>query len=296
MHGFVVIGPFLAGIMSTKPSVADEVTANFVRASTSDFSRPHGLALGPDGRYLFVSDLGNDAIKLLDPDSLVLLGTIGGDDLSSPHDVTFDSHGHLLVADTGNDRIAIYEMTETDGRLVGELTAGLSSPEGVAVGPKGLIHVTNAGGHDLVVFEGGEAVGRAGWRGEAPGEYVRPHDIHVDGTGRVYVADPGINRLQILTPGLDPVTSLDKDRFRFHEPRYLDIDARDWLFVADEYNHAIKVLNPDRQLVATVGQGRSGKGVDLFNYPEGVQVLDDRMWVSDTRNHRIVLYRLTGIE
>ena len=33
----------------------------------------------------------------------------------------------------------------------------------------------------------------------------------------------------------------------------------------------------------------------MFNQPKGVEVLGERMWNSDTRNHRIVLHRLEGL-
>ncbi len=46
--------------------------------------------------------------------------------------------------------------------------------------------------------------------------------------------------------------------------------------------------------MARDGPGRRGKGADRLNKPEGVEAVDDRVWVSDTYNHRILLYRLKG--
>lgn len=102
-------------------------------ASDTSFSRLHDLVLSPEAAYLYVSDVGNDAVQVLDPMTLRTLGTIGPDELDSPHDVVFDARGRLLVADTGNDRVAVYEVAGTRGKLVAELTGGLRSPEGVTV-------------------------------------------------------------------------------------------------------------------------------------------------------------------
>jgi hypothetical protein len=65
--------------------------------------------------------------------------------------------------------------------------------------------------------------------------------------------------------------------------------------VADEYDHQIKVLDDKRCLVLTFGAGRTGKGPALFNYPEGAEVRGEDPWISDTRNGRIVRYRIAGL-
>ncbi len=56
------------------------------------------------------------------------------------------------------------------------------------------------------------------------------------------------------------------------------------MFVADEYNNRILFLDSD---LRPAGEIKSG-----LNQPEGVEVLDDRLWVSDTYNDRILLYKL----
>ena len=80
---------------------------------------------------------------MLDPRRLTVLSEIGKGELSAPHDVAFDDQGRLWVADTGNDRIAVYafEGVNADGtamaRLIDSLDQDMGSPEGVAAGPRG---------------------------------------------------------------------------------------------------------------------------------------------------------------
>ncbi len=290
----LVLGPLL---VAGSPAVAQQVSAVFERASDDSFSRPHDLVLSPDRRLLYVADLGNDAVKVLDPASLETLGAFGSKELDSPHDVAFDARGRLLVADTGNDRIAVYEVEGTKGRLVESWSEGMSSPEGVVADAGGLVFVTNASGHDVLALAEGKIVARAGRRGSGPNGYLRPHDIDLGADGLVYVSDPGNNRLQVLDKKLGFVAELGGPAYGFHEPKYFAFapGRPGWLFVADEYNHQVKILDPGRRLVLTIGQGRPGKGPDLFNYPEGAAVWQDHLWVSDTRNGRILRYRLSGV-
>jgi DNA-binding beta-propeller fold protein YncE len=284
---------FSAVVLTAGGAGGQSLSAAFEAASEASFSRPHDLVLAPDGRLLYLADVGNHVVKVLDPETLATVGRIGAGELSSPHDVAFDGDGRLLVADTGNDRIARYLLEGTGGRLVDELVGGLSSPEGVAVGPDGRVYVTNAAGSDVVVFAGGRVAARAGRPGAGPNEYVRPHDIHVDAAGKVYVSDPGNNRIQVLDGELGFLAAIGPPAHGFHEPKYFDLDPRGWLYVADEYNHQVKVLDSKHKLVLVIGTGQAGEGPDRFHNPEGLEISGRRLWVSDTLNHRIVRYRLS---
>jgi DNA-binding beta-propeller fold protein YncE len=276
------------------PASAQAVSGVYVTASEQTFARPHDLVLSADGQRLYVSDVGNHAIKVLDPATLAPLAVIGEGELRSPHDVTFDGLGRLLVADTGNDRIVAYAVDGSSARLVMEWREGLASPEGVAVGPDGRIYVANAGGHTLVVFDGADTVARMGSRGDGARQFVRPHDVHVDAAGRVFVADPGNHRIHILSPALKTRSMLVGPPYDFNEPKYLTVDRLGWLYVADEYNNQVKILDRDYTVLAVIGDGEPGIGPGRFYRPEGVEVSGRHLWISDTYNNRIVRYRLEG--
>jgi DNA-binding beta-propeller fold protein YncE len=263
------------------------------RASAESFARPHDLVLSPNGRFLYVADLGNHLVKVLDPMTLEVLGAFGQGELSSPHDVAFDNQGRLLVADTGNDRIAAYEVEGAEGRLVESWSEGLHAPEGVAPAPDGLVYVANAAGHNVVALAAGKVVHEAGTRGQGAAQFVRPHDIDLDRQGRIYVGDPGNDRIQILDRKLRYLGTLGGPAYDFNEPKYFDLDAGNRLIVADEYNHQIKILGQDRRLVAVIGSGERGKGPNRFNQPEGVESSGESLWVSDTRNNRILRFRVS---
>jgi YVTN family beta-propeller protein len=273
---------------ATATTLAANETPALVAITETSFSRPHDVTLDARGRYLYVADLGNDVVKVLDAKSLRTVGEIGGGDLSSPHDVAFDSAGRLLVADSGNDRIAIYRVDGSKGSYIGELRGGLNSPEGVAPNGADKVYVTNAGGNNIVVFVGGKVHSSSGSSGRDAGQFIRPHDIEIGPDQIIYVADPGNNRIQFFDADLRSVGVLQQD---FREPKYFGFDEKGWLYVADQMNHQVKIFDRERRQVARIGSGKAGRGQDQFNGLEGVVVRDGHIWIADTYNNRIVLYR-----
>ncbi|MDX1512577.1 MAG: NHL repeat-containing protein [Gammaproteobacteria bacterium] len=265
-----------------------------VAASEAVLSRPHDLVLAPDGRFLYVADLGHHVVHVLDPDSLKVIGAIGASELSAPHDVAFDPQGRLYVADTGNDRVAIYEVDGAAGRLVSQLDENIERTEGVAPVAGGRIYVTSVARNEVSYFESGRKVKAVGGSGRGPNQYSRPHDIDVLPDGRVVVADPGNNRLQILSAELEYLTSVGGPApHDFNEPKYFGIDEKGRIYVGDQFNHRVLVFDLDWKLLGRMGTGESGDRLDQFNGLEGVVVRGRDVWISDTYNHRVVRYRRT---
>lgn len=258
--------------------------ATFIAASDVDLGNPHDIKLSPDGRHLFVSDVDNDRVVVLDADTLALVDAFGADHQNGTHDVDFDAQGRLYVADTHNHRVGIYRLDGTRGALVGELKGKLSKPEGVLVHPNGRVYVTGAGSGNIVAFAGDKAVAQAGG-------LSAPHDIELAPNGDLWIADAGNDRLVRMTPELEVVALLDDRGYAFAGPRYLDVLADGTLIVADKYAHSVKVIAPDGRLVATLGDGRAGRGPAKFRTPEGVEVRGDTLWIADSGNDRIVKYR-----
>lgn len=272
------------------------VAAEPTRIAVSDesFRRPHDVVLSPDGRFLYVADLGNDAVKVLDPMTLTTLGAIGEGELDSPHDVAFDEAGRLLVADSGNDLVAVYQVNGVKGERLATWKGEMFSPEGVAPAGNGRVFVTDTGGGGVLRFENGRAALRKENGGSGDSDYNRPHDVLVDRQGRVLVVDSGNDRVQVLDQDLTLLRSLSGAPYDFNEPKYLAVDEQDNLYVADEYNNQVKILDPDDRIIAVIGTGERGRGPGQLNKPEGVETRDGLIWISDTYNDRILLYRRDG--
>ena len=255
----------------------------------SGLMQPHDAAFSPDGKLIYLTDMANSRIVVLDAMTLRLAGSFGKGELSYPHDAEFDRAGRLLVADTGNDRIAIYDVRGAQARLAGELT-GLSGPEGVGVAPDGRVFVTNTRAATLSVFRDGKLEQTLGRYGSGEGEFANPHDVDVAADGSVYVVDSGNNRVQVFDAALKPRPGFGP-AYKLSQPKYLAMDGeRIWL--ADEFNHRILLLDRSHKLLGVLGTGQRGRSANAFHKPEAVMVRGQDVWVIDTYNDRIVLLRV----
>ncbi len=281
---FLGLGAALTFLTTVDQAQAFELS--FEAHSPSVFAQPHDITLSPDQRYLYVADNNNDRIAVLEPISLAVVGSFANGEVSEPHDVVFQADGKLLVADTGNSRIAIYDVTGAKGRLVGEIKGEFTRPEGVGIHPNGRIYVTGAGSGNIVSLANGKTVSKVGGLSS-------PHDVAIAADGSVWIADAGNDRLVQMNEALKTLTIIEGAPYRFDGPRYLDFDSQGRLFVADKYAHKIKVLAPDNTLMYTLGQDRAGLGPGMFDRPEGVVIYKQHVWFSDTYNNRIVRYRIT---
>jgi DNA-binding beta-propeller fold protein YncE len=193
------------------------------------------------------------------------------------------------VADTGNDRIAIYEVKGAQAKLIGELK-GLAGPEGVAVARDGRVVVTNTRGATLSVFRDGRLERTVGGRGSRDGEFANPHDVEVAADGSFYVVDSGNDRVQVFDAELRHRATFGA-ALKLNGPKYLAFDG-DRIWLADEDNHRILLLDRAHQPLGVLGTGRRGRGAGEFHKPEAVLARAPHVWVIDTYNDRIVLLRV----
>ncbi len=273
-------------VLSWPPDIgAADIRLTFVGASTVDLENPHDLKLTPDGRYLFVADVGNNRVAILDPDSLALVGAFGADHQAGTHDIDFDATGRVYVADTHNNRVTIYTLDGLDARRVGELSERIRGPEGVLAHPNGRIYVAGAWSGNVVAYADGKIV--AELRGLSS-----PHDVELAADGNIWLADAGNDRLLLLSPELEIRRELGRRDYAFKGVRYLDLTADGTIVAADKNNHQIKFIDSAYRLVKVLGDGKPGRGPGRFTTPEGVEIRGSTLWLSDSGNDRVVRYRI----
>ena len=274
----------LALTLATAGQAAD-LRLTFIGASTAPLGNPHDLKLSPDGKYLFVSDVDNDRVAILDPETLEWVAEFGADHQSGTHDVDFDRDGRVYVADTHNNRVTIYEVNGTDARLVGEVGERIRGPEGVLLHPNGRLYVAGAWSGNVVAYLDGEVVAELGGLSS-------PHDLELAQGGDIWLADAGNSRLLLLSPDLEIKKELGRSQYDFNGVRYLDLTDDGMIIAADKNNHQVKFIAADGSLVHVMGDGKAGMGVNRFRTPEGVELRGSELWLSDSGNDRVVKYRL----
>jgi sugar lactone lactonase YvrE len=172
---------------------------------------PLGIAVAPDGT-LYVADVrekGGQQIVALDGDGNVsrtlAITAKDADPLNYPNAMAVDDKGNLVVADSNNGRILLFD---TDGKPSvvagpGVAEGDVGMPRGVVFDESGQLLVVDTVNHVVDIYrpadEGGKAefVGKFGVEGVADGQFEYPNGITKDTRAKVYVADRVNNRVQV---------------------------------------------------------------------------------------------------
>jgi len=85
------------------------------------FYQPSGLAI-VENRQLAVVDRGSNVVKLISLETMEQTGQVGWKELKEPNDIAIDAEGHMLIMDTGHERIAVFKR---DGNFCASVMPGL---------------------------------------------------------------------------------------------------------------------------------------------------------------------------
>jgi len=245
------------------------------------FNQPQGMSLG--GRYLYVADTGNHLIRRCDLEARTV-ETIAGT-------------GQQARGGSGSG-----------GR---PRQTPLNSPwDLVAIADK--IYIAMAGSHQIWVMDLKNGYVRpyagSGREGRTDGALMesalaQPSGITTDGT-RLFIADSEVSSIRSveLNENGKVETIVGLDLFEFGDVDGKGREARlqhplgvlfhkGKLYVADTYNHKIKMIDPQIRTSETyLGSGRMGDTDGTsprFYEPSGLAISGNMLYVADTNNHAI---------
>ncbi len=248
------------------------------------FDEPQGMAIR--GSVLYVCDRENHAIRAVD----------------------LASRRVSTVAGTGKQS---YERAAGPARQT-----GINSPWDLALDGDRLF-IAMAGAHQIWVMDlARNTVGPFSGTGretltDGPHDkanFSQPSGLSI-GKGKLYVADSEVSGVRELD--LDPKgkarTIVGTGLFDFGDKdgtgdavRLQHVLAVLWhegkLYVADAYNHKIKVCDPaTREVKSFLGDGKRGRedgATPRFHEPSGLAAWGDRLFVADTNNHAVRVVNL----
>ncbi|KRY37168.1 E3 ubiquitin-protein ligase TRIM71 [Trichinella spiralis] len=185
------------------------------------FDRPAGVAV-TSSNDIVVVDKDNHRVQVFTSNGLFKLkfGEKGRDvgQFNYPWGVAVSPDDIIAVSDTRNHRVQLFTANGLFWRKFGYEQAlyykQFDSPRGVAFGPDGRrLFCTDFNNHRLVVYD--LAAGRVtmhGVEGDAEAHFRRPQGIDVDTQGNLFVADSRNNRIQIFSPQMNFIASIDCGR------------------------------------------------------------------------------------
>jgi DNA-binding beta-propeller fold protein YncE len=141
------------------------------------------------------------------------------------------------------------------GRWLGTI-GGLAQPSAVAVDDEGRVWIAEAFSDRVRAFDrDGQEVASIGRTGSGPGELLSPGGLAIAPDGTLYVADSGNHRIQRFSPEGEPLGTLG------------------------EWGPFLQELPPESE---------------RLNEPLGLAIAGERLYVADSRHHRIAVFTLDG--
>lgn len=196
-----------------------------------------------------------------------------------------EEEGRVFVSDWGNGRVLVLDRA---GQFLQELR-GLKRPAGIAVDPKrGKLFVAEQKANQVVVFDLKtlKPLGNLKVKGKP---LLEPRGVWVSENGTVYVADTGQSRIVAFGENGEELFSFGREGMgdsEFYQPRGVALDPSGNLWVVDTLHHCVKVFDTGRKYLFRFGEG--------LNQPRYVTFFENLAFLSDYRNHRILVYDLSG--
>lgn len=204
-------------------------------ADQAQLKQPHSIQFSPDGKHLYVCDIGNNVIRRVDmktkrietfagtgkagvtPDGAPIKGT----PLKGPRSIDFDSTGNLWVCTREGNQVFKFDLKADKIHLVvgngkkgfdpaamPAKQATLNGPKGVAVDAKGDAWIVDTESHTIRVYRAKTdtlelAIGTGKKHDGPDGDplkcgLARPHGVWVDADGAVFVGDSENHRVRVL--------------------------------------------------------------------------------------------------
>lgn len=250
-------------------------------------------AIGYNRGFIYIIDRTGRVQKFNEQGDYVLDWKLAHPEKGTPTGIGFDAEGNVWIPDTHVAHILKYS---TEGELLfsfgeyGEEAGRFIYPTDVDFNAEGDLFITEYGQKSRVQVFHPDGTYIRGWGefGTGPEEFDRPMSILFGPGGLIYIADSVNHRIKVYEESGTMVRILGKEGSgpgEFLYPYDLAFDDEGRLLVCEWGNHRI-------QLIDVMGKslgvwGGLGDAPGRFAEPWGVAWGAGRVFVADTKNHRI---------
>ena len=221
--------------------------------------------------------------------------------VKGPWGVAINQRGEIIVTECGGHCISIFSSTGEKLRRFGSKGSGhgqFSGLHGVAVDDDSNILAVEDEGCRIQKFTStGKFIKAVGRRGKNQLEFKIPIGVVVHPLNkRIYVADRGNHRIQILNPDLTFSSSFGSQGSGSGQLSYpwdVAFDSHGNVYVADSDNNRIQVFTAEGQFLRKFGKEGSGNGE--LNFPASISIdSEDVVYVTENNNHRVSVFTCEG--
>lgn len=219
----------------------------------------------------------------------------GQGEFQQPRGIAVDANKHLLIADTENGRVQVFDRSGKFLRQIKPLASQetFRFPRAIAVNPLGIAYITDDLDFRVYKFDGG---GRqlAIWKrpriqDENP---AIPGRLLISENGSIFLSEPNNHRVLVHDSNEKLIGTIGRDH-GLQSPGGMAIDNKGQLCVLDFGTMMVHVF--DRKFQPIMTFGKRGNGPGEFSVPRELCV--DRFgnfFIADTLNHRIQVFDPDG--
>lgn len=244
---------------------------------------------------ILVADPGMNAVHWFDRarGKYQNISIVGDESLSSPVGVAL-GEDRIFIADSSLGKVFILDGK---GKPLNSIS-GLQRPTGLAFDAgTARLYVAETLAHRIVVFDidGGQLF-EFGSRGVKEGEFNYPSHIFLSG-GKLLVNDTMNFRIQRFDAEgrfLSMFGSHGDGSGDFSQEKGVAADSHGHIYVAGATIDRVQVFSPEG--VFLLAFGSKGNGPGEFIMPAGITIVDDQIYVTDSLNSRVQVFRYVGGE
>ncbi len=273
----------------------------FVYGHEEALLAPQHLTIDSKGRLIIVDPM-MPAVHVLDGKNSFRIAAGARRRIQQPNGVAVDANDNIYIADSGLGLIDVYDPHGNFLRYIGKIDdeSLFDYPTGIAIDRRNAqIYLLDTRRNVLLILDvHGNILKRVGRRStdEVPVEFVSPSEITLNGD-EVVVLDTAGSRLQVfdldgkLLRRINTNTSTGPSKTPVEMG--LSADSEGNIYLSNLRDFGVRVFARDGKVLSSFGVRGISEG--QFDSPTGLWVEKDTLYVADTRNRRVAVFKIHSL-